>query len=91
MKLMSKIACVTALIACVDARTRCRAIRRHRRRTPLWETSGTISPPTELTQVSGSPRGVIPVGQELDVRLQTALSPPRPRPNNGSKPPRRWT
>ena len=33
-------------------------------------TTGTTTP----TQVSGSERGVIPVGQQLDVRLQTTLS-----------------
>lgn len=35
-------------------------------------TTGTV--PQEPTQVSGSERGRIPVGQELDVRLQTALN-----------------
>ena len=35
-------------------------------------TSGTI--PTDPTQVNSSQRGVVPVGQEMDLRLQTALS-----------------
>jgi len=34
--------------------------------------SGTMS--NEPTQVNSSARGVVPVGQELDIRLQTALS-----------------
>ena len=36
-------------------------------------TSGTTAP-TDPTQVNPSDRGVIPVGQEIDLRLQTALS-----------------
>jgi hypothetical protein len=36
-------------------------------------TSGTTSP-SGAEQVTGDERGVIPVGQQLDVRLQTALS-----------------
>ena len=35
-------------------------------------TSGTVS--TDPTQVNSSDRGVVPVGQEMDLRLQTALS-----------------
>jgi hypothetical protein len=34
----------------------------------------TATPPTTPATVGGSERGVIPVGQEIDVRLQTALS-----------------
>ena len=34
----------------------------------------TTTPPAVPATVSGSERGVIPVGQEIDVRLQTALS-----------------
>ena len=34
--------------------------------------------PSGPTQVNPSDRGVIPVGQEIDVRLQTALSSGRP-------------
>ena len=37
-------------------------------------TSGDQTATREPTQIEGSERGVIPVGQELDVRLQTALS-----------------
>jgi hypothetical protein len=37
-------------------------------------TAGTTPAPTEPTQVTGSERGVIPVGQEIDVRLQDSLS-----------------
>jgi hypothetical protein len=40
--------------------------------TPVGTTGTT--PPTQPSQVSTSEPGVIPVGQELDVRLQTALS-----------------
>ncbi|MBA3639886.1 MAG: hypothetical protein M3541_14470 [Acidobacteriota bacterium] len=35
-------------------------------------TTGTIS--SDPTQVNPSDRGVVPVGQEMDVRLRTALS-----------------
>jgi hypothetical protein len=37
-------------------------------------TSGTTTAPTDPTQVNPSDRGVVPVGQEIDLRLQTALS-----------------
>src|SRR5687768_14478273 len=38
-------------------------------------TSGTrTTAPTDPTQVNPSDRGVVPVGQEVDLRLQTALS-----------------
>jgi hypothetical protein len=37
-------------------------------------TSGTATVPTEPVEVGSSERGVIPVGQEIDVRLQNALS-----------------
>ena len=39
--------------------------------TPVGTTGMT---PAEPAQVTGSERGVVPVGQELDVRLQTSLS-----------------
>ncbi len=37
-------------------------------------TTGTATTPSGPVQVSGSEEGVVPVGQELDVRLQEALS-----------------
>ncbi len=39
-------------------------------------TTGTVSStaPSQPTQVEGTERGVVPVGQQLDVRLQTPLS-----------------
>jgi hypothetical protein len=37
-------------------------------------TTGTVAAPTQPTEVSGSERGRLPVGQELDLRLQTPLS-----------------
>lgn len=41
---------------------------------PVGTTGTTTTVPTEPAQVSGSQRGEIPVGQELDVRLQSPLS-----------------
>lgn len=75
MRLMSKTACVAALVACVGCGD---TMRNNPPATtpgdPTVGTSGTTADPTMPTQVSGSQRGVVPVGQELDVRLQTALS-----------------
>src|SRR5687768_2548299 len=74
MKLMSKIACVTALIACVGCADTMQGNPPASTPDSTVGTSGTTITPTEPTQVSGSQRGIIPVGQELDVRLQTPLS-----------------
>ena len=74
MKLMSKIACVAALIACVGCADTMQSNPPASTPDSTVGTSGTTSTPTEPTQVSGSQRGVIPVGQQLDVRLQTPLS-----------------
>jgi hypothetical protein len=41
---------------------------------PVGTTGTTPTDPTAPEQVASSDRGVIPVGQQLDVRLQTALS-----------------
>lgn len=40
--------------------------------TPVGTTGSTV--PRDPAQVAGSERGVVPVGQEMDVRLQTMLS-----------------
>lgn len=75
MKLMSKIASVAALIVCVGCGD---ALRSSPPNTTPGEatvgTSGTTTDPMAPTQVMGSDRGVVPVGQELDVRLQSPLS-----------------
>jgi hypothetical protein len=43
--------------------------------TPQTRTGGvTQTAPTEPTEVNSSARGVVPAGQEIDVRLQTSLS-----------------
>ena len=74
MQLMSKFACAAALIACVGCADSMSS--NPPTTTPgdaTVGTSGTTNPQAP-TQVAGSERGVIPVGQELDVRLQTPLS-----------------
>jgi hypothetical protein len=75
MKLMSRIATVAALVACVACGD---TMRNNPPNTTPGEatvgTSGTTTDPMAPTQVMGSERGVVPVGQELDVRLQTPLS-----------------
>jgi len=42
--------------------------------TPPSSTAGVTQAPSGPTEVNSSQRGVIPAGQELDLRLQTALS-----------------
>ena len=66
MKMMSRVMLVGVLLGSVG----CASMRGGEPGTV--GTSGTV--PTEPVQVSGSERGVIPVGQEIDVRLQSALS-----------------
>jgi hypothetical protein len=41
---------------------------------PVGTSGTTTTAPTDPTQVNPSDRGVVPVGQEIDLRLQTALS-----------------
>ena len=73
MNLMIKFAGVAALVACVGCAD---TMRTPTDTTPdaTVGTSGSTSDPAAPTQVTGSERGMIPVGQELDVRLQTPLS-----------------
>ena len=74
MKLMSRFACIAALVACVGCAD---SMQNNPPDTTPGNspvgTSGTTEP-TAPTQVTGSERNVVPVGQELDVRLQTPLS-----------------
>lgn len=72
MRLIGRAAILSAVIAC----TGCAGMMDDQTSstpdaTPVG-TTGTI--PTEPTQVGGDQTGVIPVGQQLDVRLQTPLS-----------------
>ena len=75
MKLMSKIGAVATLVVCVGCGD---TMSNNPPNTTPGDatvgTSGTTPNPSAPTQVTGSERGVIPVGQELDVRLQSALS-----------------
>jgi hypothetical protein len=71
MSLITKTAGILALVACVGCATMDGTARPGPDATPVG-TTGTV--PTSPEQVSTSDPGVIPVGQELDVRLQTALS-----------------
>lgn len=74
MSLIVRTAGLVALVTCVGCATMNPdpAPRPGPDTTPVG-TTGTVAP-TEPSQVSTSEPGVIPVGQELDVRLQTALS-----------------
>ena len=76
MQLLSKTACIAALVACVGCGDTMRNNPPVTNPTDTTGTTGTtgISEPTAPAQVSGNQRGVLPVGQEIDVRLQTALS-----------------
>lgn len=71
MKLMSRTAVLAAFVGCVGCATMDNS--RTPDTTPVG-TTGATSAPTEPTQITGSERGVIPVGQEIDVRLQTTLN-----------------
>jgi hypothetical protein len=73
MKLLSKTACLAALVACVGCGDMMRSNPPATSPDPTVGTTGTTDP-SAPTQVSGSEQGVVPVGQELDVRLQTPLS-----------------
>jgi hypothetical protein len=71
MKLMSRTAVLALFLGCAGCATMDNSNTPDT--TPVG-TSGTTSAPMEPTQITGSERGVIPVGQELDVRLQTTLN-----------------
>jgi hypothetical protein len=73
MSLITKTAGLVALVACVGCATMDGTARPAPApdATPVGTTGTT---PTSPEQVTTSDPGVIPVGQELDVRLQTALS-----------------
>lgn len=73
MRCISKIACLAVFVAsvgCGDTMSS-NPPTTNPNDTPVGTTGTT---PSEPTQVSGNQRGVVPVGQELDVRLQTPLS-----------------
>ena len=74
MKLISKIASVGALVACVGCGGTTTSNPPQTSPDATVGTSGSTTDPSAPTQVVGSERGVVPVGQELDVRLQTPLS-----------------
>ena len=71
MKLMSRTAVLAAFLGCAGCATMDNSNTPDT--TPVG-TTGTTSAPMEPTQITGSERGVIPVGQEIDVRLQTTLN-----------------
>src|SRR5262245_27212021 len=74
MKLMSSLALVGAFVVCVGCADSMgdNPPTTYPQDRPVGTTGST--PPQEPTQVQGARRGEIPVGQELDVRLQTPLS-----------------
>ena len=67
MKLMSSTAVLAAFLAC----TGCATLDNTADNTPVG-TAGTV--PSDPQQVEGTEEDLIPVGQQLDVRLQTSLS-----------------
>lgn len=73
MRLINRIACFAAFVACVGCSDTMSSNppTTNPNDTPVGTTGTT---PREPTQVTGTQRRVIPVGQELDVRLQTPLS-----------------
>ena len=73
MNLLRKFACFAAFVGCVGCADTMSSNppATYPNDRPVG-TSGTT--PSGPEQVSGSQRGIVPVGQELDVRLQTALS-----------------
>ena len=76
MKLLSKTACVAVLMACVGCGDTMRNNPPVTNPDATVGTSGTapVTDPMEPAQVSGDQRNTLPVGQEIDVRLQTPLS-----------------
>jgi hypothetical protein len=73
MSVIIRTAGLLALVTCVGCATFDQTAPPAPRPDQTVGTTGTTDP-TSPTQVSQSDPGVIPVGQELDVRLQTALS-----------------
>ena len=73
MRLINRIACFAVFVACVGCSDTMSSNppTTNPNDTPVGTTGTT---PSEPTQVTGNQRRVIPVGQELDVRLQTPLS-----------------
>lgn len=73
MRLINRIACFAVFVACVGCSDTMSSNppTTNPNDTPVGTTGTT---PSEPTQVTGTQRRVIPVGQELDVRLQTPLS-----------------
>ena len=73
MRLINRIACFAVFVACVGCSDTMSSNppTTNPNDTPVGTTGTT---PREPTQVTGTQRRVIPVGQELDVRLQTPLS-----------------
>lgn len=73
MKLLSKTVCAAALVMCVGCGDMMRNNPPVTNPDATVGTSGTTDP-TAPTQVNTTEHGMLPVGQELDVRLQTGLS-----------------
>lgn len=73
MRLINRIACFAVFVACMGCSDTMSSNppTTNPNDTPVGTTGTT---PSEPTQVTGTQRRVIPVGQELDVRLQTPLS-----------------
>lgn len=71
MKVMIRTAVFAGLLACLGCASMGTSTSTPPADTPVG-TTGTA--PTEPVQVESSKRGLIPVGQQLDVRLQTALN-----------------
>lgn len=73
MRLITRIACFAVFVACVGCSDTMNSNppTTNPNDTPVGTTGTTSNQPT---QVTGSQRRVVPVGQELDVRLQTPLS-----------------
>ena len=74
MKLMSAFACATLLVATVGCGDTMQNNPPATTPNDTVGTSGVTSEPPAPTQVSSTDRGLVPVGHELDVRLQTPLS-----------------
>ncbi len=70
MKLVSKAACVLAVVVALGGCATTRAGEPG----AVGTTGTTATVPTDPVQVGGSEQGVVPVGQEIDVRLQEGLS-----------------
>jgi hypothetical protein len=71
---MSRVIQTLALLAAIGAAACGATTRDTPVYTPPSSPAGVSQVPAGPTEVNASPRGVIPAGQELDVRLQTTLS-----------------